>query len=137
MLRSAIELEQMQLIKYQLAPGINKHPELVCVNFTKKKRRNKFEEEKVFFQNMENGLTFGEWLITLGASGWPAISAIAEKCSFGSLNISQTIFCFSPNVVRIDSSMRLSRSIDLKKTEDFSIKILKKIITLIYFTIQC
>lgn len=132
MLRSAIELEQMQLIKYQLAPGINKHPELVWVNFTRKKNKfeeeeeeNKFEEEKVFFQNMEEkssfkkGLTFGEWLITLGASGWPAISAIAEKCSFGSLNISQTIFCFSPNVVRIDSSMRLSRSIDLKKNRGF------------------
>lgn len=90
------------------------------MSISPKKRRNKFEEEKVFFQNMENGLTFEEFLVTLGASGWPAISAIAEKCSFGSLNISQTIFCFSPNVVRIDSSMRLSRSINSKKKGFFN-----------------
>lgn len=47
---------------------------------------------------------------TLGASGCPAMSAIAEKCSLGTLNISQTIFCFSANVIRIDSSKRRKRS---------------------------
>ena len=60
--------------------------------------------------NIEQGA-----FITLGASGWPAMSAIAEKCSFGTLNISQTIFCFSAKVSRIDSSRRLSRSITKTK----------------------
>lgn len=48
---------------------------------------------------------------TFGASGCPAISAIAEKCLFGTPYILQTISCFSASLCRIVLSSRFNRSI--------------------------
>lgn len=86
----------MQLSLYQLVP-----------KKTKKKSQNYF----IFFKFNFKKCTFGD-------SGCPAISAIDEKCSFGTRNISQTILCFSANLARIDSSKR--RNCSAKK-----IKIIK------------